>query len=138
MTIDNVHFTVWDVGGQVNFVSFLFFNSIRSFQNAIRPLWRHYYHGSQGLIFVIDSTDHDRIDEATHELEKIFSSREMRDVGLLVFCNKQDLPQSLKPSEIQKILRLDRFSRTYLITPCSATDGTGLAEGFKWLSKHCK
>lgn len=61
-------------------------------QDKIRPLWRHYYTGTQGLIFVVDSTDRDRIDEARHELHKIVNDREMRDVIILVFANKQDLP----------------------------------------------
>lgn len=47
---------------------------------------------SQGLIFVIDSQDEDRIDEARQELERILADREMRDCLLLVFANKQDLP----------------------------------------------
>ena len=37
----NISFTVWDVGGQ----------------DKIRPLWRHYYQNTQGLIFVVDSND---------------------------------------------------------------------------------
>ena len=44
----NISFTVWDVGGQ----------------DKIRPLWRHYYTNTQGLIFVVDSNDRDRIDAA--------------------------------------------------------------------------
>jgi ADP-ribosylation factor protein 6 len=44
------------------------------------------------LIFVIDSQDEDRIDEARQELERILADREMRDCLLLVFANKQDLP----------------------------------------------
>jgi ADP-ribosylation factor protein 6 len=46
----------------------------------------------QGLIFVIDSQDRDRIDEARLELERILADREMRDCLLMVFANKQDLP----------------------------------------------
>merc|ERR1719451_223836 len=45
----NISFTVWDVGGQ----------------DKIRPLWRHYYQNTQGLIFVIDSNDRDRIEDAS-------------------------------------------------------------------------
>jgi GTPase SAR1 family protein len=74
-------------------------------QDKIRPLWRHYYTGTQvgwnclfgsranyqGLIFVIDSGDRDRIDEARLELERILADREMKDCLLMVFANKQDL-----------------------------------------------
>ena len=61
-------------------------------QDKIRPLWRHYYTGTQGLIFVVDCADRDRIDEARQELHKIINDREMRDAIILIFANKQDLP----------------------------------------------
>lgn len=43
-------------------------------------------------MFVIDSQDRDRIEEARQELHRILGDREMRDCLLLVFANKQDLP----------------------------------------------
>ena len=61
-------------------------------QDKIRPLWRHYYTGTQGLIFVVDCADRDRIDEARQELHRIINDREMKDAVILVFANKQDLP----------------------------------------------
>ena len=61
-------------------------------QDKIRPLWRHYYTGTQGLIFVVDCADRDRIDEARQELHRIINDREMRESLILVFANKQDLP----------------------------------------------
>lgn len=47
--------------------------------------------GTQGLIFVIDSSDRDRIEEARSELARIIQDREMKDALLLVFANKQDV-----------------------------------------------
>jgi ADP-ribosylation factor protein 6 len=76
VTYKNVKFNVWDVGGQ----------------DKIRPLWRHYYSGTQGLIFVVDSSDTARLEEARSELHKIINDREMKDALLLVFANKQDIP----------------------------------------------
>ncbi|CAB4028497.1 ADP-ribosylation factor 6, partial [Paramuricea clavata] len=76
VTYKNVKFNVWDVGGQ----------------DKIRPLWRHYYTGTQGLIFVVDCADRDRIEEARQELHRIINDREMRDAIILIFANKQDLP----------------------------------------------
>ena len=66
---------IWDIGGQ----------------DRIRALWRHYYHNTQGLIFVVDSNDIDRIDEARDELHKLLEEDELRDAILLVYANKQDL-----------------------------------------------
>uniref|UniRef100_F6HSZ1 ADP-ribosylation factor n=1 Tax=Vitis vinifera TaxID=29760 RepID=F6HSZ1_VITVI len=80
----NVSFTVWDVGGQ----------------HKIRPLWRHYFQNTQGLIFVVDSNDRERILEAKDELHRMLSEDELRDATLLVFANKQDLPNAMSVSEI--------------------------------------
>merc|ERR1712031_52556 len=86
----NIRFTVWDVGGQ----------------DKIRPLWRYYYTGTQGLIFVVDSNDRDRVEDAREELMNMLNEDEMRDAVLLVFANKQDLPNSMTASEITEKLGL--------------------------------
>merc|ERR1711902_8797 len=65
----NINFTVWDVGGQ----------------EKIRPLWRYYYRGADGIIFVVDSNDRQRIDGANaysdedtakHELHQMLAEQE--------------------------------------------------------------
>jgi hypothetical protein len=48
--------------------------------------------GTQGLVFVVDSSDHARIEEAKTELHRILNDLEMSDCLLLVFANKQDIP----------------------------------------------
>jgi len=48
--------------------------------------------GTQGLVFVVDSSDHARIEEAKTELHRILNDLEMSDCLLLVFANKQDVP----------------------------------------------
>lgn len=81
---------MWDVGGQ----------------DKIRPLWRHYFQNTQGIIFVVDSNDRDRIVEAREELQRMLNEDELRDAILLVFANKQDLPVSdavLQPSESHRV-----------------------------------
>ena len=75
MTYKNTKFNVWDVGGQ----------------DKIRPLWRHYFSGTQGLIWVVDSKDTDRMQEAREALKNTMSNQEMKDALLLVFANKQDI-----------------------------------------------
>lgn len=61
--------------------------------------------GTQGLIFVIDSSDRQRIDEARQELHRIINDREMKDSLLLVFANKQDVAGGmfLRSSETWRI-----------------------------------
>lgn len=79
MEYKNIQFTVWDVGGQ----------------DKIRPLWRHYFQNTQGIIFVVDSNDRDRVVEARNELQRMLNEDELRNALLLVFGNKQDLPVGL-------------------------------------------
>ncbi|EER01855.1 ADP ribosylation factor 1, putative [Perkinsus marinus ATCC 50983] len=116
----NISFTVWDVGGQ----------------DKIRPLWRHYYQNTHGLIFVVDSNDRDRIGDAKDELQRMMNEEELRDAVLLVFANKQDLPNAMKASEVTDQLGLQSMRhRQWFIQSCCATTGDGLYEGLDWLSR---
>jgi len=115
----NINFTVWDVGGQ----------------DKIRPLWRHYFQNTQGLIFVVDSNDRERILEAKEELEKMLNEDELRNAVLLIFANKQDLPNAMSIAEVTDKLGLHSLrSRKWYIQATCATSGDGLYEGLDWLS----
>jgi len=115
----NISFTVWDVGGQ----------------DKIRPLWRHYYQNTQGIIFVVDSNDRDRIDNAREELNRMLSEDELRESVLLVLANKQDLPNAMKVQEITDKLGLNKQrGRQWYIQGSSAPTGDGLYDGLDWLS----
>uniref|UniRef100_A0A2N9FIG3 ADP-ribosylation factor n=2 Tax=Fagus sylvatica TaxID=28930 RepID=A0A2N9FIG3_FAGSY len=71
----NVIFTVWDVGGQ----------------EKLRPLWRHYFNNTDGLIYVVDSLDRERIGKAKAEFQAIIKDPFMLNSVILVFANKQDM-----------------------------------------------
>jgi ADP-ribosylation factor protein 1 len=135
----NICFTVWDVGGQ----------------DKIRPLWRHCmflppprsparllivaradFQNTQGIIFVVDSNDRERISEAREELQRMLNEDELRDAMLLVFANKQDLPNAMNVAEITDKLGLHSLrQRIWYIQAACATSGDGLYEGLEWLSK---
>jgi ADP-ribosylation factor protein 1 len=115
----NIQFTVWDVGGQ----------------DKILPLWRHYFQNTQGIIFVVDSNDRDRIVEAREELQRMLNEDELRDAILLVFANKQDLPNAMNAAEITDKLGLHSLrQRAWYIQSTCATSGDGLYEGLEWLA----
>ncbi|KAF2884981.1 hypothetical protein ILUMI_21202 [Ignelater luminosus] len=117
----NICFTVWDVGGQ----------------DKIRPLWRHYFQNTQGLIFVVDSNDRERIGEAERELKNMLQEDELRDAVLLVFANKQDLPNAMTAAELTDKLQLNELrNRRWYIQATCATQGDGLYEGLDWLSNE--
>jgi ADP-ribosylation factor protein 1 len=116
----NLKLTVWDVGGQ----------------GKIRPLWRHYYTGTQALIFVVDSNDTDpsRIEEAKEEFHNLLAADELSDVIVLLFANKQDLPQAMTASQIAEKIQMSRVRQQWNIQACCATTGEGLHEGLDWLA----
>ncbi|XP_054623344.1 ADP-ribosylation factor 1-like [Dunckerocampus dactyliophorus] len=119
----NISFTVWDVGGQ----------------DKIRPLWRHYFQNTQGLIFVVDSNDRERCNEAREELMRMLAEDELRGAVLLVFANKQDLPNAMSAAEITDALSLHSLhGRHWYIQATCATTGDGLYEGLEWLSNQLK
>ena len=66
----NMNLTLWDVGGQA------------------RKLWKHYYDKVDGIIFVIDSTDTERMRIAKSEMGKIFTEEGLEKVPMLILANK--------------------------------------------------
>lgn len=121
--VKNLTLTVWDVGGQ----------------EKIRPLWRHYYQGTNGLIFVIDSSDIMRMQEAKEELYGIIDTEEFRDVPVLILANKQDLPNAMKASQMVHELGLTTLNKNpWHVQEACAKTGDGLYEGLEKLVKMVK
>jgi len=118
-----ITFTVWDIGGQ----------------DKIRPLYRHYFDKTDGLLFVIDSSDRDRLKEARDELFGIITNESMSSVPIVIIANKSDLPMAIKPSELIEQLSLHSISRQrwYIQSACALT-GDGIVEGMQQLSKMIK
>uniref|UniRef100_A0A7N2L4Q5 ADP-ribosylation factor n=1 Tax=Quercus lobata TaxID=97700 RepID=A0A7N2L4Q5_QUELO len=82
----------------------------------IRPLWRHYFQNTEGLIFVVDSNDRDHVVEARDELHRMLNEDELREAMLLVFANKQDLPNAMNAAEITDKLGLHSLRQRHYIS----------------------
>ncbi|KAL5508369.1 hypothetical protein ACEPAF_6869 [Sanghuangporus sanghuang] len=115
----NIKFQVWDLGGQ----------------SSIRPYWRCYFPNTAGIIYVIDASDRARLDTSRTELLTMLAEDELRGVPLLVFANKQDLPDALGPDEVSDRLGLAgaEKGRQWSVHGSCATEGKGLEEGLDWL-----
>lgn len=110
-----VTFHFWDVGGQ----------------EKLRPLWKSYTRCTDGIVFVVDSVDAERMDEAKTELHRLAHSVESQGVPMLIVANKQDLRNSMSLAEIEKMLALGELSTSvpwHLQGSC-AIIGDGLLEG---------
>jgi len=117
LTIGGSDFTAWDVGGRSN----------------MRPLWRHYYQNTEGIVFVVDANDKDRIIDVKDELTRILAEDGLLGLPVLVFANKSDLDNAYSASQLATLLPVGE-DRKLNVVSCCATNGDGLWEGMLWLS----
>ncbi|PNY03988.1 ADP-ribosylation factor-like protein [Trifolium pratense] len=122
----NVDFIVWDLAGRGLY--------------KLRPVWKHYFNNTDGLIYVVDSVDRERIGEAKQEFQvDIINDPFMLNSVILVFANKQDLRGAMTPTEVCEGLGLfDLKNRKWHILGTCALKGDGLYEGLDWLSSTLK
>jgi len=123
---NKTHVTFWDVGGR----------------DKIRPLWRYYYQNTHAIIFVVNS---DRgmfemlQEELRDELARVMNEDELRDAVLLVWANKQDLPNAVPVEEVTRVLQLSKLrNRIWHAMGTCATNGEGLSEGLDWLVENVR
>lgn len=109
----------WDLGGQV----------------GLRSIWDKYFDETHAVVFVIDSSDIERFDEAKAALDKVLGSRELVGAPFLVIANKQDVQGAAGLQEVADAFGLGKTqdSRPVVVQPASAYSGSGLHDGLKWL-----
>lgn len=93
----------------------------------------------QAVIYVVDSSDIERLGTSREEFHAILDEEELKDALVLVYANKQDLPGALSEAQVAEGLGLhDIKSRDWSIFKTSAVKGEGLFEGLDWLSNQLK
>jgi len=120
--------------GSVNFTMF-----DMSGQGRYRNLWEHYYGETEGIIFVVDSSDTIRMCVVKDELDSLLAHKDMvkRSVPILFFANKMDMPKAVSPAQISELLELNKLvDRPWNIVASNALNGNGLEEGVKWISEQ--
>jgi signal recognition particle receptor subunit beta len=110
-------------------------------QDKLRPMWRHYYADTKGLIFVVDSADVDRIDtgpdNARNELLKMLEEDALDGVPLLILANKQDIQGALSADELKSRLGVSMMANRKVgvfATIASQEEHDGLEKGLDWLA----
>jgi len=91
---------------------------------------------TDGAIFIVDSSDRDRIQDAKEELFRMLDNDDMTGAVLLVLANKQDLPGAMSAAEMAEKLGLNALrGRDWFIQSACATKCEGLYEGLDWLTR---
>ena len=62
----------------------------------MRSIWEKYYAEAHGMVFVIDSADVGRMEEAKLAFDAVREHEELRGIPVLLLANKQDLPVRAK------------------------------------------
>lgn len=111
----NLALSIWDIGGGTD---------------KLRNFWSNYIEGIDGIIYVIDSSDINSIPVSQYCLNNFLQKGEIDHIPVLVFCNKQDLPNAASISQIKAGFQLRNES---MFKGCSGLSGEGLKEGLEWL-----
>ncbi|KAA3677913.1 ADP-ribosylation factor 1 [Paragonimus westermani] len=113
-----ITFLAWDIGGQ----------------DKLRILWSRFYEGTKGLVFIVDSSDVQRLDLACKQLETVINDPVMKDIPVLVLANKQDLPTAVNVLDLEKRLKLiclQEDGHRWMIRATVATTGQGVMEALE-------
>ena len=118
ISYNNIKLQAWDLGGQ----------------ESSRSVWDVYFTNTDAIIYVIDTTD-ETFDDSKSQFYKLLKNETLKNAIILIYANKQDLPEAKNVSDIIQIYGLDNIkNHIWHIQPCSAQTGEGLITGMKWLS----
>ncbi|XP_056419164.1 ADP-ribosylation factor-like protein 14 [Hyla sarda] len=120
----HLQLTIWDIGGQ----------------EKLRSFWCYYFENTDGLVYVVDSTNKQTLDESKKQFQFILQNELIKNVPVVVLANKQDLPGALNADEITRKFNMKKYccDRDWYVQPCCAITGQGLAEGFNKVSEFVK
>ncbi|CAK9103472.1 unnamed protein product [Durusdinium trenchii] len=90
--IDKVIAVFWDLGGHASF----------------RSVWHNYYPEVQGVMFVVDSADASRLEEAKRTLLEVVGHEQLKGVPLLCLANKQDKPEAISVQELSRFFEFEQ------------------------------
>ncbi|CAO4364410.1 unnamed protein product [Caenorhabditis nigoni] len=103
-----------------------------------RRLWSDFLKTSDAVIWVVDSSDRERLYESCRELEKVLER--FPDGLLLVLANKSDVPNSMNAECIAQFLKLQSTKRPHhwKIFSCNAKFYECLVPAITWMCKTLK
>lgn len=109
----------------------------------IRDIWDNYYHELYGVVFVVDSSSVDRMNECKAALVRLLAHDRVKGKPMLLLANKQDVPGCLDENELREQLDLEHLVNEHCVpcflVTCSAMASTGkrmdgaIRAGLHWL-----
>ncbi|CAD0196501.1 unnamed protein product [Chrysodeixis includens] len=118
--VDGVSLNFWDLGGQ----------------QELQSLWDKYYAECHAVIYIVDSSDRERVSESKETFDRMIASEHLSGVPLLVLANKQDIPDCMGVHTVKPIFNQNAHligARDIMLMAISALNGDGVDEGIRWL-----
>lgn len=132
LVIGNVRFKTHDLGGH----------------QAARRLWKQYYAGVDGVVFLVDTTNVERFREAREELDALLQEEALTNVPFLILGNKIDAPGACSEIQFKQTLNLETSCtgkdgkpvpegvRPMEVYMCSVIKRSGYQDGFRWIGNY--
>lgn len=132
LTMGNISFTTYDLGGHCQ----------------ARKVWKDYFPAVDGIVFLVDAADPERMNEAKAELDSLLTDEQVANAPVLVLGNKIDRQQACSEQALREFFQLRTTgkgqvpldslggARPVELFMCSVLKKQGYGEGFRWLSQY--
>ena len=126
LKMGNIRFKTHDLGGH----------------ESARKIWKDYFPAVDGILFLVDSADPDRFDEAKKELEEVCNTPQLEKIPIAVLGNKADKNGAVQEYDLKQGLDFDSIKlknpRPMELFMTSVTKKAGYNVALEWLSKQLK
>lgn len=130
-TIENINFKAWDLGGHVQ----------------ARRLWKTYFPVVTAIVFIVDASDYERMEEANAELKSLLEAEDIKSIPVAILGNKIDKPEAADEDTLRHNLGMTNLTtgkgtvklknvRPVEIFMCSIVNKTGYSDAFRWISQY--
>jgi len=131
LAMGGMSFTTFDLGGHAQ----------------ARRVWKDYFPAVDGVVFLVDVADTERLNESKRELLSLMSDETIANAPVLVLGNKIDKQGAVSEDQIRQFfgvqttgkgkVPIDQLqSRPIEIFMCSVLRKQGYGEGFQWLANY--
>lgn len=133
LSMGGMKFTTFDLGGH----------------KQARRIWKDYFPAVNGIVFIIDCADGERLPESKLELESLLADEQLASCPVLILGNKIDIPGAASEDYIRQYFGLyglttgkgsvaskDLQARPMELYMCSVLKRQGYGEGFRWLAQY--